>query len=233
MISTWIFPGVRNGYPLQYACLENSMDRQPGGLPSMGSHRVGHDWSDSAAAAALEMNRDHSVIFEIASKYCILDSFVDYNGYSIFSKGFLPTVVDIMVIWVRFSNPVHFISLIPKMSMFTLAIYCLTTSNLPWFMDLTFQIPRQYCSLQHWTLLLSPVPTTTLLPSTVTSKNWFCFGSISSFFLELFLHWSPVSILGRLSRVFSNTTVQKRQFFSTQPSSQSNSHIHTWPQGKP
>ena len=36
-----------------------------------------------------------------------------------------------------------------------------------------------------------------------------------------------------LSRVFSNTTVQKHQFFSTQPSSQSNSHIHTWPQEKP
>ena len=47
---------------------------------------------------ALEINRDHSVIFEIASKHCILDSFVDYDGYSISSKGFLPTVVDIMVI---------------------------------------------------------------------------------------------------------------------------------------
>ena len=44
---------------------------------------------------ALEMNRDHSVIFEIASKYCISDSFVDYDGYSISSKEFLPTVVDI------------------------------------------------------------------------------------------------------------------------------------------
>ena len=47
---------------------------------------------------ALEMNRDHSVVFEIASKYCILESFVEYDGYSISSKGFLPTVVDIMVI---------------------------------------------------------------------------------------------------------------------------------------
>ena len=47
---------------------------------------------------ALEMNRDHSVIFEIASKYCISDSFVDHDGYSISSKGFLPTVVDIMII---------------------------------------------------------------------------------------------------------------------------------------
>ena len=36
-----------------------------------------------------------------------------------------------------------------------------------------------------------------------------------------------------LSRVFSNTTLQKHQFFSTQLSSQSNSHIHTWPQEKP
>ena len=47
---------------------------------------------------ALEMNSDHSVIFEIASKYCISDSFVDHDGYSISSKGFLPVVVDIMVI---------------------------------------------------------------------------------------------------------------------------------------
>ena len=45
----------------------------------------------------LEMNRDHSVVSETASKYCISDSFVDHNG-SISPKGFLPTVVDIMVI---------------------------------------------------------------------------------------------------------------------------------------
>ena len=47
---------------------------------------------------ALEMNRDHSVIFETASMYCISDSFVDHDGYSISSEGFLPAVVDIMVI---------------------------------------------------------------------------------------------------------------------------------------
>ena len=40
---------------------------------------------------ALDTNRNHLVIFETASKYCILDSFVDYDGYSISSKGFLPT----------------------------------------------------------------------------------------------------------------------------------------------
>ena len=53
---------------------------------------VGIEWF------ALETNRDHSVIFEIGSKYCISDSFVDHDGYSISSEGFLPSVVDIMVI---------------------------------------------------------------------------------------------------------------------------------------
>ena len=60
--------------------------------------------------------------------------------------------------------PVHFSSLIPKMAMFTLAIFCLTTSNSSWFMDLTFQ--------QHWTLLPSPV--------TSTTGHCFHFGLISS-----------------------------------------------------
>ena len=53
-------------------------------------------------------------------------------------------------------------------------------------------------------------------------------------------YWSPSEWTGwiffqskGLSRVFSNTTVQKHQFFSAQLSSQSNSHIHTWPQEKP
>ena len=52
--------------------------------------------------------------------------------------------------------------------------------------------------------------------------------------------WSPLGWTGwissqskGLSRVFSSTTVQKHQFFGTQLSSQSNSHIHTWPQEKP
>ena len=48
------------------------------------------------------------------------------------------------------------------------------------------------------------------------------------------LQWTGwISLQSRgLSRVFSNTTVQKHQFFSTQLSSQSNSHIHTWLTGK-
>ena len=46
----------------------------------------------------LETNGDHSVVFEIASKYCFPDSFVDYDGYSISFNGFVPTTVDTMVI---------------------------------------------------------------------------------------------------------------------------------------
>ena len=59
-------------------------------------------------------------------------------------------------------------------------------------MDLTFQVPKQYCSLQHQILLPFPV--------TSTTGYCFCFGSASSFTLELFLHcslvpyWAPISL---------------------------------------
>ena len=56
------------------------------------------------------------------------NSFVDYEGYSISSKGFLPTVMDIMVIWIKSPIPIHFSLVIPKMLMFALTIYCLHMS---------------------------------------------------------------------------------------------------------
>ena len=45
----------------------------------------------------LEMNRVHSAIFEIAPKYCISDSIVDYEGCSISPKGFLFSMIDIII----------------------------------------------------------------------------------------------------------------------------------------
>ena len=63
--------------------------------------------------------------------------------------------------------------------MFALAISCLIMSNLFWFMDLTFQVPMQYCYLQHRILLSSPY--------TSTTECHFCFGPAASFFLELFV----------------------------------------------
>ena len=69
--------------------------------------------------------------------------------------------------------------------MFTLAISCLTTSNLPWFMDLTLQTHMQNYTLQHRTLLSSP--------DTSVTGYCFRFGSASSYLLELFLCSSPVA----------------------------------------
>ena len=64
--------------------------------------------------------------------------------------------------------------------------------------------------------------------------------ALASFLPKKSQGWSPSGWTGWISlqskglwRVFSNTTVQKHQFFGAQPSSQSNSHIHTWPQDKP
>ena len=76
---------------------------------------------------ALEMNRDHSVVFEIASKYGISDSFVDYDGYSISSKGFLLLQ---QIQWSSELNshiPVHFSSRFLKCCC---SISYLITSNL-------------------------------------------------------------------------------------------------------
>ena len=64
--------------------------------------------------------------------------------------------------------------------------------------------------------------------------------ALASFLPKKSQGWSPsewtgwISLQSKgLSRVFSNTTVQTHQFFGTQPSSQSNSHIHIWPLEKP
>ena len=53
--------------------------------------------------------------------------------------------------------------------MLILAISCFTTSDLPWFINLTFQVPMQYCSLLHQILLSTP--------DTSTTEHHFCFAS--------------------------------------------------------
>ena len=73
------------------------------GLFSITSRGIDLDYCDTEWFA-LERNSDHFIVYEIASKYRISDSFVDYDGYSISSKGFLPTVIDIMIIWIKFTH---------------------------------------------------------------------------------------------------------------------------------
>ena len=102
----------------------------------------------------------------------------------------------------------------------------------------------------HPTISSSVVPFSSCPQSLPASESFpmsqlFAWGSQSTGVSASFLPkksqgWSPSEWTGwislqseGLSRVFSNTTVQRHQFFGAQPSSQSNSHIHTWPQEKP
>ena len=107
----------------------------------------------------------------------------------------------------------------------------------------------QWC---HWAISSSVVPFSfcpqSLPPSeSLPMSHLFTWGvestgvsALASFLPKKYRGWSPsewtgwISLQSKgLSRVFSNTTVQKHQFFSTQLSSQSKSHIHTWPLEKP
>ena len=92
-------------------------------------------------------------------------------------------------------------------------------------------------------LLLPPIPPSIRVFSNKSTlrirwpKYWSCSFSISPSNEHpglIFRRTGWISLQSKgLSRVFSNTTVQKHQFFCTQLSSQSNSHIHTWPLEKP
>ena len=94
--------------------------------------------------------------------------------------------------------------------MVTLAISCLTSSNLLCLMDLTFQVPIQHCSLQHQALLPSP--------DTSTTGGCFHFSSASSFFLQLFLHSSPVAYLAPTNLGSSSfSTYQPGEFIFQYP----------------
>ena len=101
-------------------------------------------------------------------------------------------------------------------------------------------MPSSHLILCHPLFLLPPIPPSIRVFSNELTlrMRWPKFGvSASTSVLPMNTQdWSPLGWTGwislqskGLSRVFSNTTVQKHQFFSAQLSSQSNSHIHTWP----
>ena len=104
-------------------------------------------------------------------------------------------------------------------------------------------MPASHLILCHPLLLLPPIPPSIRVFSNESTLPWggqsTGVSALASFLPKKSQGWSPewtgwISLQSKgLSRVFSNTTVQKHQFFGTQPSSQSSSHNHTWPQGKP
>ena len=105
-------------------------------------------------------------------------------------------------------------------------------------------MPSNHHILCHPLLLLPPLPPSIRVFSNESTlrMRWPTYWSFSFSIIppKNTQGWSPSKWTGwitlqtkGLSRVFSNTTVQKHQFFGAQPSSQSNSHIHTWPLEKP
>ena len=106
-------------------------------------------------------------------------------------------------------------------------------------------MPSSHLILCHPLFLLLPIPPSIRVFSNESTlrmrwpKYWsFSFSIIPSKeiqgLISFRMDWLDLSLQSKgLSRVFSNTTVQKHQFFGAQPSSQSNSHIHTWPLEKP
>ena len=111
------------------------------------------------------------------------------------------------------------------------------------FMSIESVMLSHHLILGHPLLLSSVFPSIRVFSNESTLRmRWPKYGvsALASFLPKKSQGWSPVEWTGwislqskGLSRVFSNTTVQKHQFFGAQLSSQSNSHLHTWPQEKP
>ena len=111
-------------------------------------------------------------------------------------------------------------------------------------MSIESVMPSSHLILCRPLLLLPPIPPSIRVFSNESTlcmrwpKYWIL--ASASFLPKNTQDWFPLGLTGwislqskGLSRVFSSTTVQKHQFFGAQPSSQSNSHIHTWPLEKP
>ena len=152
----------------------------PGGLPSMGSHRVGHDWSD-LAAAALQHTR-------------------------LPSPSPSPGACSNSCPWSQRCYPTILSSVIPFFS-------CLQSFPASG----SFQMSQFFTSGGQ---RIRASASASVLPMNI--QDWSPLGWIG---------WISLQFKG-FSRIFSSTTVQKHQFFGAQLSSQSNSHIHTWPQEK-
>ena len=145
---------------------------------------------------------------------------------------------------VQFSRSVLSDSATPWIEALQASLFITNSQSLLTLMSIESVVPSSHLILCHPLLLLTPIP-----PSIRVSSNELTFRMRWPKYLSFSFSISPsneypglisfrmdcwISLQSKgLSRVFSNTTVQKHQFFSAQLSSQSNSHIHTWPPEKP
>ena len=125
------------------------------------------------------------------------------------------------------------------------ASLCITNSqSSPRLTSIKSVMPSSHLILCRPLLFQPPIPPSIRVFSNESTLAWggqsTGVSALASFLPKKSQGWFPsewtgwISLQSKgLSRVFFNTTVQKHQFFGTQLSSQSNSHVHTWPQEKP
>ena len=200
----------RQWHPTPVFLPGESQGWEPGGLPSMGSHRVGHDWYDLAAAAAAEGQILHDSADSVQFSCSVVsDSLWPHEPQHARPPCPSPT-------------PGVYSNLCPSSRWCHLA----TSSSVIPFSSYPQSLPEsgsfpmsQVFSWGGWSIGVSA--STSVLP--MNTQDWSPLG---------WTGWISLQFKG-LSRVFSNITVQKHQFFGAQLSSQSNSYIHTWPLEKP
>ena len=172
--------------------------QEPGGLLSVGSHRVGHDWSDLAAAAYLKLLL--SPCCSVTKSYLILCDPMDC------SMPYFPLFYHLL----EFAQShVHWVSDAIQLS------HLLSAPSPP-----AFNLPQQKVFFPVSRLFTSGdqriETSASVLPMNI--QDWFLLGLTGLLSLQS----------KGLSRVFSSTTLQKHQLFGAQLSLWSKSHIHTW-----
>ena len=104
--------GEGNGYPLQYSCLENSMDREPGGLQSVGSQGVGHDWVTNAFTTYTTYKQHYTIYVFIFltslydslvyPRFCKWHYSIPFYGWVIFHCTYVPELLCPFLCWWTF-----------------------------------------------------------------------------------------------------------------------------------
>ena len=180
---------------------------RPGILWSMGSQRVRHDWGT-------ELN--WTELYELPHKPIRKCPLLSYSLKTLANNWYClklpspppsPEACSNSRPSSRWCHPIISFSVVLFSS-------CLQSSPAPG----SFQMSQLFTSGGQ---CIGASASASVLPMNI--QDWFPLGWTGWIFLQS----------KGLSRVFSNTTVQKHQFFGAQPSSQSNSHIHTWPLEKP
>ena len=194
---------------------------EPGSLQSMGLKRVGHNWANFTGTCHLIQ----TVFHEFESLMLNLSKFnIQFSSIQSLSHA-------------RF-----FVT--PWIAACQASLSITNSRSSLRLTTIKSVMPSSHLILCRPLLILPPIPTSIRVFSNELilcmrwPKYWSFSFSISPSkehpgLISFRMDWLDLLAVKGLSRVFSNTTVQKHQFFGAQLSSQSNSHIHTWPQEKP